>query len=639
MFKKKPQVKNLSPLRSSDRRKLADQIIADYGVSVPSASETGGDVALGPTLTSIRASLLPESCLSARFTTHSGPNATLVSGTVYVGAHPSQEERILWLQYGKESTMFPTVYTLWQNPGLVPLLHTPDFVIEKLRTGADLMTPGLAGGPPWPEKAIPGAVVSVASVQKDTVPVWVGTCKIDISSLGRVQGMKGAAVQGLHWAGDEIYNWSQTSSGGRAVPDTVEGWHGVASKLVDDLEDLDVDDDEDGAQEDGGVSLKEEPATTNGHARDADQDHDLSEEEPEHEPTTKEVDQAFHEAFLYAIYKAKNSGAPPPHYGLNFPIQPTSLIQNLVQPYLRRQSPHYNIKKTSWKNTKKFIKQLDKEVLVKSKDRNGGETVILDIDFDDQQVKQFVPYRLPKPKPTSSSATATNTANGDSRFQDLQMVTIYKPSPKITPTLFPNPGTFYTASQIQNHLKAYVASEPDLTKGTSSPAHLRLNPFLANTVLPSHRQPEITRNALNRHLFDTPTLLSPYYILLTSPAALAAYNPADPTAVLASHKPRAYPPPSVLITLEKRTGSKTVTRVSGLEPFGINPTTLGPELQKKAAGSASVGQLVGGKPGTLEITVQGDQRDVVKHEVFKRGVKSEWVKVEDKANKKKGGKS
>lgn len=131
MFKKKPTIKNLSPLRSSDRRKLADRIIAEYQVTVPTAPpaaqlddapgaqprqdhgpqplERGGakrdDASAasagagdGPvTLASIRNRLLPEATSSARFTTTAGPAATTVSGIVYVGAHPEQQVRVLWI--------------------------------------------------------------------------------------------------------------------------------------------------------------------------------------------------------------------------------------------------------------------------------------------------------------------------------------------------------------------------------------------------------------------------------------------------------------------------------------------------------------------------------------------------------------
>ena len=299
MFKKKPQIKNLSPLRSSDRRKLADQIIADYKVPSPihlrpkPRSPQHQQLRIQtspPTLTSLRASLVPESTLSARFTTHSGANATLVSGTIYVGAHPGQEERILWLSYGKDPRLYPTVYTLWQNAGLVPLLHTLDFVVEKLKTGADLMTPGLAGGPPWPEGAKEGSVVAVAGLGRESVPVWVGVCKIDVSGLGRVQGLKGAAVEGVHWVGDELWAWSQNSVGGREAPQRIEGWDDMPN-----VESLDIEEDEDEAQEDGGVALN---ASTNG----VDHEHTAGngktseggdEAEPEYEPTTAEVDEAF----------------------------------------------------------------------------------------------------------------------------------------------------------------------------------------------------------------------------------------------------------------------------------------------------------------------------------------------------------
>jgi translation initiation factor 2D len=629
MFKKKPQIKNLSPLRSSDRRRLADQIITDYKVEVPTTTETPSEDPSVPTLASVRSSLLPENCLSARFTTTHGPASTPISGTVYVGAHPGQEERILWFQYGKETTIYPTAYTLWQNPGLVPLLHTPDVVVAKLQSGADLMTPGLFGGPPWPEKAKQGAVVAVAGLEKDSIPVWVGVCKIDISAMGKVQGMKGVAVEGLHWLGDEIYNWSQNNAGGRPTPEYVKGWLGLDFELNADPDEL-IDDDETNL-EDGGVSLSAAPR--NDTAAGSQENKADTGEAEDYKPSTAEVDAAFHEAFIYAVYKAKNSGNPKPRYGIDFPVKQSYLLTQMLQPNLRYISPQYSIKHTSWKNLKKFVKQLSKEVLVKTKDQ-GGETIILDIDFDDQRVQNFTPYQLSKPKAQTNGNLAV-PANGTSstQKQSFQLVTVYRSSPKLYPDLLPEKSSYYTASQIGAYLKTYIASDPALSRDTSSPRFVKVNPFIANTFdVPSG---EISRDALNRAPFDTANLLTPYYILLTDPKAIAAWDPANPSEIVSSFKPRPYPAPAVLITLEKRAGNKTVTRVSGLEVFNINPQLLGPELQKKCAGSATVGQLVGGKPGMLEITVQGDQRDVVKAEMAKRGIKSEWIKIDDKVNKKK----
>lgn len=651
MFKKKPQIKNLSPLRSSDRRKLADQIIADYQVHVPTLEEidpTWSAAELqappsshnpSPALSSTRSSLVPETCLSARFTTHAGANATLVSGTVYVGAHPGQEERILWIQYGKDAKLYPTVYTLWRNPGLVPLLHTPDFVVDKLRSGADLMTPGLVGGPPWPEAAKPGSVVAIAGLERPSVPVWVGVCKIDVSSLGRVQGAKGAAVEGVHWEGDEIWNWSQTGSGGRAPPERIEGWELEMANIGDGFGQLDLDDDdEEDGQEEGGVALEAAPAPA---APAVDEPED--EPEPEKEPTTAEVDEAFVQAFLYAVYTARKNGEPP-YYGLDFPIQPSFLISNMIQPHLRIQSQHYTIKKTSWKNTKKFIKYLDKATLVKSKDRNGGETVILDIDFEDEKVRTFTPYRLPKPKPQPSTApgnenshSAANGGGDPSLGQKLTLQTLYRASAKLVPDLIPSKTTFYTASQISSFLKKYIENKPELTQDTSSARFVKLDPFIANNILTSNSSAsdtralasgEIARDALLKRILDDSHLCVPHWLLLRNDQSYDPENP-DPTL-----KPKSGPPPQVSITVEKRSGTKVATKISGLEFFGINPHLLGPELQKRCAGSASVGQLVGGKPGMMEVLVQGDQRDVVEKELGRRGVDRRWISVEDKTKKK-----
>jgi len=54
----------------------------------------------------LRKSLLPENALSARFTTTAGPDLKQVSGTVYAGAPPGEEQRILWFKV--EERLIPT---------------------------------------------------------------------------------------------------------------------------------------------------------------------------------------------------------------------------------------------------------------------------------------------------------------------------------------------------------------------------------------------------------------------------------------------------------------------------------------------------------------------------------------------------
>ena len=132
--------------------------------------------------------------------------------------------------------------------------------MKKLRSGAPLMTPGLARGPPFPSKATKDSIVAIASLDKPSVPMVVGICEIDVTSLQQVQGAKGHAVRGEHWDGDEIWAWSQAGKPGATAPEHIEGWDvdTTDAKLRKGVEKLNVEDDEDDSEE-GGVSLGQEP--------------------------------------------------------------------------------------------------------------------------------------------------------------------------------------------------------------------------------------------------------------------------------------------------------------------------------------------------------------------------------------------
>lgn len=279
---------------------------------------------------------------------------------------------------------------------------------------------------------------------------------------------------------------------------------------------------------------------------------------------------------------------------------------------------------------KKFVKFLDKEKLIKSKDRNGGETVIQDVDFEDRRIVTFVPYKLPR-KSGPDSKPSIKTPAEAAAAQSFDVRTFYRPSGKLVPDLFPplantDPNNYYSASDVSRRLNDYISLQNPPIISPSNPRIINLNPFISNKILSSNSESDLAvlsrgtmpRDAILRRLLEDPSLCAPYHAILKS------------NQTLKDVKPKAGALPKVTVLLERRTRAKVVTRITGLETFGVSPQMLGDELQKICASSTSVSQAVGAAQGKMEVLVQGPQRQAVEKVLAERGVKSQWIDVVDK---------
>jgi len=96
------KVKTLAPLRSSERKKVVDQIISEYRLELPNQhlAEHDANATLG--IGVVRNSLLPEGSLWAKFSTTVGFELKTIMGTVYVGSHPGEDQRILWFKVDEQ---------------------------------------------------------------------------------------------------------------------------------------------------------------------------------------------------------------------------------------------------------------------------------------------------------------------------------------------------------------------------------------------------------------------------------------------------------------------------------------------------------------------------------------------------------
>ncbi|TGZ76539.1 hypothetical protein EX30DRAFT_312329 [Ascodesmis nigricans] len=608
------QVKPVSSVRSSDRRKLADTLINTLSIPVPSSPETDSSSGIA----NLRTSLLPPTTQAAKFSTTHGPDLTPVHGTIYVGSPiPSQDTRASWISLSlpkklnyttapispNKDVFFPTIYTLWRIPGLLPVVRTHDPVIEKLLGGADLMIPGLVG-PPWTEAKV-GDIVAVEGGRKG-VAMAVGILEVDLKEVERVQGERGRAVKILHWWGDEVWNMGS----GEEVPAP----DGVA-QAVEGVEALKVEEAVGGEVPAGESEVKKEEGEAQDDGTEAIRD-----------LTTKEIDEAFHKAALFGLSTQASKASE-----INFPLSSSAFLSDFVLPFLPPASsfppfnllqstgphPSLTLKKSSFKNATKFLKHLDKEQLIKTKTRGGGELVILDCNWQSESVTAFVPYKLPKPEVTPVSAASGNAqaaASADDGEHKPKIKTsklFYLPGPKLTP-FFDEIGA--------DKSKPYT------------PAELRA---LLLSHLAAHKTPRIPPSA-SPTLFTLLSLRSPTSreALLSSFTGLC--NPvhtfpdsANPTKL---HKG---PPPKITITVEKRQGQKSVTRLGGIEELGIEPKWLAEKLSHRCAGAATVKQAVGKKVGVMEVQVQGRWDAVVRGMMEGWGVEGRCVEVVDKTGGKK----
>lgn len=165
-----------------------------------------------------------------------------------------------------------------------------------------------------------------------------------------------------------------------------------------------------------------------------------------------EINNAFKQAFIYGVHHHLVSNPDQPKHGINFPVSQSSVMSNLVLPFLPaftpKQTEALQIKRTSWKNIRKFIKFLEKQQLVLVKERPGNEVDIWDIDFEDATFKDFQPYKLPKKETTSSSTTGSagvtdpGVSGDDAIGQRLKVVQLFQPERGVL-TIFKNSSSAY----------------------------------------------------------------------------------------------------------------------------------------------------------------------------------------------------
>lgn len=368
MFRKEPQIKNLSNLKNSERRSTLERC---REVLLKDANPEDYKF---PT----------NAVLQTAFSNNHGDR-----GHIYTDANNVP----IWCNVDDNKLHFPTVYTLWSWPSALPMVRTHDIVIEEyIYNGSNLMISGCV--PPFDSRLVAGTLCGIVSRKTPSVAVAVGIVDLDLPSYETVYGKKGVAVRILHHTQDELGRKFKV----KLMPPTDAS---IDSKPVSDVEPNVNDHVAKVSTQMGQVSVSDIADVVQ-------------------EISTEEVDDLLTRAVYYTLISDPS---------FKVPISASSFISKHVMknlpPNLSREA--VNIKKSSWKKTAKFIKHLEKQGFIKAKGKIEDITII-SVNKEKPELKSFVHYKKPSaPKSTTLKRDTQRTGNASSSAKTMmESVILYK---------------------------------------------------------------------------------------------------------------------------------------------------------------------------------------------------------------------
>ncbi|EFC41563.1 predicted protein [Naegleria gruberi] len=268
----------------------------------------------------------------------------------------------------KEEIYYPTIFALQIAPNLVDTIYIAQPVSHYLLQGADLMKPGvsknqknqnmnLIGGERLNNKGSHGGIgpfkkgdIRSIQVRGNPIPFAIGDMIMDFDEFSKAD--KGKCFETVH-----IFNDFMWQFGVNHAPSTYSQPVGFTSQII---EILSVEEDEDGEQPTT-EKVEVTPLATEGKSTVEGSD---DEAEPSGEGSSdikpEEMDSLLESYFLTAL-KSSVEDDQLPMEGSGFYTKMFEFSEDIV----------LDIKKSTYKKWSKFLKQMQKENLVKMKDVKG----------------------------------------------------------------------------------------------------------------------------------------------------------------------------------------------------------------------------------------------------------------------------
>uniref|UniRef100_A0A8C5YSQ6 Eukaryotic translation initiation factor 2D n=1 Tax=Marmota marmota marmota TaxID=9994 RepID=A0A8C5YSQ6_MARMA len=542
MFAKAFRVKSNTAIKGSDRRKLRADVTSAF-----------------PTLGTDQVSVLipgKEELNIVKLYAHKGDAVTVYMS----GGNP--------ILFELEKNLYPTVYTLWSYPDLLPTFTTWPLVLEKLVGGADLMLPGLVVPPAGLPQVQKSDLCAIALVG-NRAPIAIGVAAMSTAEM-LTSGLKGRGFSVLHTYQDHLWRSGDKSSPPSIAPLVLDpadlSEEKVDSTFQEDLRCLTLEGKE---EENGEVPLSETSENTSAGV--------LSQDSTDSRPLQEQMDELLQQCFLHAL-KCRVRKADLP-----------LLTSTLLGSHMFSCCPEgrqLDIKKSSYKKLSKFLQHMQQEQIIQVKELSKGVESVVAVDWKHPRITSFI---IPEPSPTSQ------TVQEGSREQP------YHP-PDIKP-LYCVPASMTLLFQESGHKKGSIlegnevrtiiidyAKKNELVD-THNKNLVKLDPILCDCILEKDEQHTVVKLPWDSLLTRCLEKLQP------------AYQVTFPGQEPIVKKGKICP---IDITLAQRASNKKVTVVRNLEPYGLDPYSVAAILQQRCQASTTVTPAPGAKD-SLQVQIQGNQ--------------------------------
>ncbi|CAI5777724.1 eukaryotic translation initiation factor 2D isoform X1 [Podarcis lilfordi] len=439
MFAKAFRVKSNTAIKGSDRRKLRNDVAATF-----------------PTLTSEQLSeIVPnkEELNIIKLYAHKGDALTVYAN----GRIP--------VLFEIEKRLYPTVYTLWSHPHLLPAFSTWPPVLHKLAGGADLMLPGVVV-PSYGLPQVDRGTLCAITLVGNSAPVAIGIATMSTAEMVAA-GMKGKGFTVLHTYMDHLWEF-----GDKSCPPTIVPLEAESSEMMDAEEEKQEAGEGEGKSQENShpidpclqtgirnlnmedaiqsvdMTEKEEP-NENGAAETTEEDNlDVPQEVEDSRSPQEQMDALLHQCFFHALKcKVKKS---------ELPLLTSTFLRNYMFACCP-QGQQLDIKKSSYKKFSKFLQSMQQQNILQVKELNKGVESIVNVDWRHDSIRSFVvPIEIAA---SELSVQDSRSGDGEQPYHCPEIIPLYGISSKMAP-LFQESGykkgDTLSSSEVRNAVINYV---------------------------------------------------------------------------------------------------------------------------------------------------------------------------------------